>query len=51
MPRSRLHWPAHRHGDAERTARGDPGRGYRPDIRTPELVNPLLLDFLVGVSR
>jgi hypothetical protein len=28
-----------------------PGGGYRPDIRTPELVNPLLLDFLVGVSR
>jgi pimeloyl-ACP methyl ester carboxylesterase len=23
-----------------------PGGGHRPDIRTPELVNPLLLDFL-----
>ncbi|MBA3412883.1 MAG: alpha/beta hydrolase [Actinobacteria bacterium] len=25
-----------------------PGGGHRPDIRTPELVNPLLLDFLLG---
>jgi pimeloyl-ACP methyl ester carboxylesterase len=25
-----------------------PGGGHRPDIRTPELVNPLLLEFLVG---
>ncbi len=24
-----------------------PGGGHRPDIRTPELVNPLLLDFLL----
>ena len=24
-----------------------PAGGHRPDIRTPELVNPLLLDFLV----
>jgi pimeloyl-ACP methyl ester carboxylesterase len=24
------------------------GGGHRPDIRTPELVNPLLLDFLLG---
>jgi pimeloyl-ACP methyl ester carboxylesterase len=23
-----------------------PGGGHRPDIRTPELVNPLLLEFL-----
>lgn len=25
-----------------------PGGGHRPDIRTPELVNPLLLEFLLG---
>jgi pimeloyl-ACP methyl ester carboxylesterase len=25
-----------------------PGGGHRPDIRTPEVVNPLLLDFLLG---
>jgi pimeloyl-ACP methyl ester carboxylesterase len=25
-----------------------PGGGHRPDIRTPELVNPLLLDFLLS---
>ena len=25
-----------------------PDGGHRPDIRTPELVNPLLLDFLLG---
>ena len=25
-----------------------PAGGHRPDIRTPELVNPLLLDFLLG---
>jgi pimeloyl-ACP methyl ester carboxylesterase len=25
-----------------------PGGGHRPDIRTPELVNPLLLDFLLA---
>jgi pimeloyl-ACP methyl ester carboxylesterase len=25
-----------------------PGGGHRPDIRSPELVNPLLLDFLLG---
>ena len=24
-----------------------PGGGHRPDIRSPELVNPLLVDFLV----
>ncbi len=24
-----------------------PGGGHRPDIRTPELVDPLLLDFLL----
>jgi hypothetical protein len=24
-----------------------PGGGHRPDIRTPELVNPLLLEFLL----
>ena len=24
-----------------------PDGGHRPDIRTPELVNPLLLDFLL----
>lgn len=27
-----------------------PGGGHRPDIRTPELVNPLLLEFLLGVT-
>jgi pimeloyl-ACP methyl ester carboxylesterase len=26
------------------------GGGHRPDIRTPELVNPLLLEFLLGES-
>lgn len=25
-----------------------PGGGHRPDIRSPELVNPLLLEFLIG---
>jgi aminoacrylate hydrolase len=25
-----------------------PDGGHRPDIRTPELVNPLLLDFLLA---
>ena len=25
-----------------------PGGGHRPDIRTPELVNPLLVEFLLG---
>ena len=25
-----------------------PAGGHRPDIRTPELVNPLLVDFLLG---
>ena len=24
------------------------GGGHRPDIRSPELVNPLLLEFLLG---
>lgn len=28
-----------------------PGGGHRPDIRTPELVNPLLLEFLLGGCR
>jgi pimeloyl-ACP methyl ester carboxylesterase len=27
-----------------------PGGGHRPDIRTPELVNPLLLEFLLDAS-
>ncbi len=27
-----------------------PGGGHRPDIRTPELVNPLLIEFLQGAS-
>jgi pimeloyl-ACP methyl ester carboxylesterase len=27
-----------------------PGGGHRPDIRTPELVNPLLLKFLLAAS-
>ena len=27
-----------------------PAGGHRPDIRTPELVNPLLVDFLLGPS-
>ena len=25
-----------------------PGGGHRPDIRSPELVNPLLLEFLLA---
>jgi pimeloyl-ACP methyl ester carboxylesterase len=28
-----------------------PGGGHRPDIRSPELVNPLLLDFLLEPGR
>ena len=27
-----------------------PGGGHRPDIRSPELVNPLLLDFLLDAQ-
>jgi pimeloyl-ACP methyl ester carboxylesterase len=27
-----------------------PGGGHRPDIRTPELVNPLLVEFLLDGS-
>jgi hypothetical protein len=25
--------------------------GHRPDIRSPELVNPLLLDFLLEITN
>jgi pimeloyl-ACP methyl ester carboxylesterase len=27
-----------------------PGGGHRPDIRSPEVVNPLLLEFLLGAT-
>jgi pimeloyl-ACP methyl ester carboxylesterase len=27
-----------------------PGGGHRPDIRSPELVNPLLLEFLLAAE-
>lgn len=39
--------PEHRGRHAKRAARVDSWRGRRPDIRTPELVNPLLLEFLL----
>ena len=29
----------------------DPNGGHRPDIRSPERINPLLVDFLVGAGR
>ena len=46
--RSRRTCREHRRRDAERTARSHPHGGHRPDIRNPELVNPLLLEFLLA---
>ncbi len=48
---TRIAW--HRYGGGERTILFVPtwnlvGGGHRPDIRSPELVNPLLLEFLLA---